>query len=112
MAKRKMMIPEYGTVMLNGIEYYRTRIEDADGKLVALYARTPEELYNKETNALEQINNATFHRKSPTVAEYCEKWLLMQSVHVRATTDPDTFKLNSLMYESTRLLNSDLDLAG
>ena len=46
MAKRKMMIPEYGTVMLNGIEYYRTRIEDADGKLVALYARTPEELYN------------------------------------------------------------------
>ena len=84
-----MMIPEYGTVMLNGIEYYRTRIEDADGKLVALYARTPEELYNKETNALEQINNATFHRKSPTVAEYCEKWLLMQSVHVRATTLTD-----------------------
>lgn len=30
LAKRKMMIPEYGTVMLNGIEYYRTRIEDAD----------------------------------------------------------------------------------
>ena len=89
MAKRKMMIPEYGTVMLNGIEYYRTRIEDADGKLVALYARTPEELYNKETNALEKINNATFHRKSPTVAEYCEKWLLMQSVHVRATTLTD-----------------------
>jgi integrase len=38
---------------------------------------------------LEQINNATFHRKSPTVAEYCEKWLLMQSVHVRATTLTD-----------------------
>ena len=33
--------------------------------------------------------NATFHRKSPTVAEYCEKWLLMQSVHVRATTLTD-----------------------
>ena len=89
MAKRKMMIPEYGTVMLNGIEYYRTRIEDADGKLVALYARTPEELYNKETIALEQIENATFHRKTPTVAEYCEKWLLMQSVHVRTTTLTD-----------------------
>ena len=38
---------------------------------------------------MEQINNATFHRKSPTVAEYCEKWLLMQSVHVRATTLTD-----------------------
>ena len=28
-------------------------------------------------------------RKTPTVAEYCEKWLLMQSVHVRATTLTD-----------------------
>ena len=89
MAKRKRAIPQYGTVELKGIEYYRTRIQDADGKLVALYARTPEELYDKELEALEQIDNATFRRKSPTVAEYCEKWLLMQSVHIRATTLTD-----------------------
>ena len=89
MAKRKMIIPEYGTVIKKGVLYYRPRIKDADGKLVALYARTPEELYNKETIALEQIENATFHRKTPTVAEYCEKWLLMQSVHVRTTTLTD-----------------------
>ena len=89
MAKRKRAIPQYGTVELNGIEYYRTRVQDADGKLVALYARTPEELYDKELEALEQIDNATFRRKSPTVAEYCEKWLLMQSVHIRATTLTD-----------------------
>lgn len=89
MAKRKRAIPQYGTVELNDIEYYRTRIQDADGKLVALYARTPEELYDKELEALEQIDNATFRRKSPTVAEYCEKWLLMQSVHIRATTLTD-----------------------
>ena len=85
MAKRKRLIPEYNTVTLNGVEYYRTRIEDADGKRVALYARTPEELYDKEQEALAQIGHARFHRKSPTVAEYCEKWLLMQSVHVRQT---------------------------
>lgn len=60
MAKRKRAIPQYSTVELNGIEYYRTRIQDADGKLVALYARTPEELYDKELEALEQIDNATF----------------------------------------------------
>lgn len=60
MAKRKRAIPQYGTVELKGIEYYRTRIQDADGKLVALYARTPEELYDKELEALEQIDNATF----------------------------------------------------
>ena len=89
MAKRKRAIPQYGTVTLNGLDYYRTRVQDADGKLVALYARTPEELYDKELNALEQIDNDTFCRKSPTVAEYCEKWLLMQSVHVRATTMTD-----------------------
>ena len=86
MAKRKRAIPQYGTVVLNGIEYYRTRVEDSDGNRVALYAKTPEKLYDKEMAALEQIDNATFRRKSPTVAEYCEKWLLMQSVHIRATT--------------------------
>ena len=35
------------------------------------------------------MDNAAFHRKSPTVAEYCEKWLVMQSVHIRATTLTD-----------------------
>ena len=75
MAKRKRAIPQYGTVTLNGIDYYRTRVQNADGKLVALYARTPEELYDKELGALEQIDNDTFCRKSPTVADYCEKWL-------------------------------------
>lgn len=89
MAKRKIVIPTYSTVVLNGIEYYRTRIRNSDGKLVALYAGTPEELYQKELVAYEQIDNDTFNRKSPTVAEYCEKWLLMQSVHVRATTLTD-----------------------
>ena len=89
MAKRQTIIPQYGTVMKKGVLYYRTRIKDANGKLIALYAKTPEELYKRETIALEQIENATFHRKTPTVAEYCEKWLLMQSVHVRATTLTD-----------------------
>ena len=86
MARRKVVIPEYGTVMKRGVLYYRPRIRDANGKLIALYARTPEELYDREIEALEQIDNATFHRKSPTVAEYCEKWLLMQSAKVTAAT--------------------------
>ena len=56
MAKRQTIIPQYDTVMKRGVLYYRTRIKDANGKLVAIYAKTPEELYNKETLALEQIN--------------------------------------------------------
>ena len=101
MAKRKRAIPQYGTVTLNGIDYYRTRVQNADGKLVALYARTPEELYDKELGALEQIDNDTFCRKSPTVADYCEKWLLMQSVHVRATTDRLYLKGQTAHYKRT-----------
>lgn len=96
MAKRKRAIPQYGTVVLNGIEYYRTRVEDSDGNRVALYAKTPEKLYDKELEALEQIDSTTFRRRSPTVAEYCEKWLLMQSVHVRATTLTDYTSIKPL----------------
>jgi len=85
MAKRKT-IPNYGTVTMNGIEYYRTRILDADGKRVALYGRTREELYDKVEEAKKQIEDCKFRREMPTVKEYCEKWLLMQSAHVRNTT--------------------------
>ena len=72
MANRKIMLPQYGTVMKRGVLYYRTRIKDANGKLVAIYAKRPEELYNKETLALEQINL------------YCSsKRTIMYSVEVR-----------------------------
>lgn len=47
MAKKKKDIPNYGKVTHNGIEYYRTRVTDADGKRVAIYGETPEELYEK-----------------------------------------------------------------
>lgn len=86
MGRKKKQIPAYGTVILNGIEYFRTRVEDADGKRVALYAKTPEELYEKVEEAKRQIEEAAFRRATPTVAEYCERWLLMQSAHVRTTT--------------------------
>ena len=88
MAKRKT-IPQYKTVIMNGNEYYRTRIEDADGKRVALYAKTREELYDKVQSALRQIDEFSFRKDNPTVKEYCEKWLIMQSAHVRKTTMQD-----------------------
>ena len=43
MAKKKTQIPKYGTITLKGIQYYRTRITDADGKELSLYAATCEE---------------------------------------------------------------------
>lgn len=86
---RRRTIPKYKTVELNGITYYRTRIEDADGKRVALYGKTREELYDKVEEAKRQIENLSFQRDTPIVKEYCEKWLLMQSAHIRATTLTD-----------------------
>ena len=55
MAKKKPEVPKYGTITLKGIQYYRTRIMDADGKQVSLYATTCEELYEKELEARRQV---------------------------------------------------------
>lgn len=86
MARKRYAIPNYGTVIMAGTEYYRTRIADTDGKRVAVYGRTREELYDKVMEAQHEIDNNTFVRRSPTVKEYCEKWLLMQSAHIPQTT--------------------------
>ena len=86
MAKKKTQIPKYGTITLKGIQYYRTRITDADGKELSLYAATCEELYEKQLEARKQVEEIIFHRQHPTVAEYGEKWLLMQSAKVSAST--------------------------
>ena len=86
MAARRMMLPDYGTVSMKGTQYYRTRVTDQQGRRVSLYARTREELYQKKQEAIQQIENKTYRRSTPTVEEYCEKWLLMQSAQIRMTT--------------------------
>ena len=85
----KKRIPKYSMVEINGSRYYKTYVEDADGKRVILYGKTREELYDKEIKALDNANRLLPHKAAPTVAEYCEKWLLMQSANVRATTLTD-----------------------
>ena len=55
MAKKNKSVPQYGTVTRKGILYYRTRIQDADGKQVSLYATTCEELYEKQLAAKKQV---------------------------------------------------------
>jgi hypothetical protein len=86
MTNKNNCIPDYAVTMRAGIPYYRTRIEDADGKRVALYAKTPEELYRKKMEAREQVIDAVFRKENPTVAEYSRKWLLMQSTKITPAT--------------------------
>lgn len=54
MAKKR--IPEYGIVTNKGHIYYRTVVEDENGKKVAIYAKTQEELYVKELDTLDRIS--------------------------------------------------------
>ncbi|MBS5881815.1 MAG: site-specific integrase [Lachnoanaerobaculum sp.] len=89
MAGKRKRIPRYGTVTIRGDVFYRTYVEDADGKKIALYSKSREALYEKEMDALDHIDAITLNRKSPTVTEYCEKWLIMQAAHVRETTMVD-----------------------
>lgn len=53
--KRPAELSEYGTVMMKGVQYYRTRITDADGKRVAIYGLTREELYDRVEDAQKKI---------------------------------------------------------
>lgn len=83
---KKKEIPQYSKVVKGGIEYYRTRITDADGKRVDIYGKTCEEVYEKVQKAKRIIEEAKFRKNNPTVKEYCEKWLLMKSANVRPNT--------------------------
>lgn len=89
MTAKRRRIPKYGTVEIGGHTYYRTTVTDDVGKSISLYGKTREELYAKELETLDQIDHARRCYKSPTVAEYCEKWLLMQSAYIRTTTLAD-----------------------
>ena len=68
MAKKKQSVPEYGTVTRKGTLYYRTRITDADGKQVSLYATTCEELYEKQ---LEGPETGGGNHLSPEASDGC-----------------------------------------
>lgn len=86
MARRRKPWFDYGIVTIHGVEYLRTFVEDADGKKIAVYGRNEEQLCDKVALAERQIETDTYRRSSPTVREYCEKWLVMQSGRVRYTT--------------------------
>lgn len=92
MGKKKMDVPEYGTTMRKGTLYYRTRIQDADGMRVSLYATTREELYEKELEARRQVEDILFRRKHPTIEGYCGKWRLMQSAKITPATLRGAFR--------------------
>lgn len=95
MPKRRIPNFNYSPVTINGHEYLRARIRNAEGKRVSIYGKTIDELCEK-VDAAERTPEADIAmHNTPTVKAYCEKWLLMQSAHIRATTLIDyTSKVN------------------
>ena len=95
MPKKRVPYFNYNTVSINGHEYFKSYVMNADKKLVIVYGKTIEDLCQKYEEAERRSENDAFSRRSPTVKEYCEKWLLMQSANVRTTTLIDyTSKVN------------------
>jgi len=86
MEKKQVGKRKFSEVTVKGIHYYRTRITDADGKMRSLYARSEEELERRVELARKEVEDTVFRRYNPTVAEYAEKWLLMQSAHIQSST--------------------------
>lgn len=82
MARPKKPVYEY----VESKKLYRKRIKDTDGKYVAIYGKSPEELTAKLEDAKRQIDEAVFRRDNPTVEEYAQKWLVMHGSHIRAST--------------------------
>lgn len=97
-ARKPKVLPDYTTCVQHGYTYYRSRIVNADGKRVSIQAKTKEELYIKIQKAEQQISEDIFRRENPTVQEYAEKWLKLESGHLRNTTLSDyTYKVKTFV---------------
>ena len=100
MAKKKQSVPEYGTVTRKGTLYYRTRITDADGKQVSLYATTCEELYEKQLEAHEALAAALLAQDSGNAETY--KAAMQSLLELSKYLTPN----DKLLYQSLRALAS------
>lgn len=64
------------------LDRYRKRIKDADGKYVAIYGKTPDELTEKLAEATAQIEDSIINRNHPTLDSYADKWLELHSANI------------------------------
>ena len=83
--------PRYEFVDRLGL--YRKRIKDTDGKYVAIYGKTPDELTEKIAEAQRMIEQGEADRANPYVNDYAAGWLEL----VTADMQPK----NKELYESS-----------
>lgn len=79
--------PQYEYV--EKLSLYRKRIKDADGKYVAIYGKTPDELTAKLRDVEQQIKEARYNAENPTLLDYSNKWIEMHRHSVTHRTMVD-----------------------
>lgn len=73
--------PRYEFVERLGL--YRKRIKDTDGKYVAIYGKTPDELTEKIAEAQRIIEQGEVDRANPYVKDYAAQWLKLVTAGMR-----------------------------
>lgn len=71
------------------LKSYRKRIKDADGKYVAIYGKTPEELTQKLEEAQRLIDTAAYNLENPTLSMYADRWMAIYLPKVSTRTQVD-----------------------
>ena len=78
MARAKKPRYEY----IESKQLYRKRLKGRDGKTVALYGKTPQELSIKIEEFQEDLLNYQDNRENPYVGDYADYWLDLQEGHL------------------------------
>lgn len=85
MARPKKPTYEY----VEKLKAYRKRIKDADGKYVAIYGKTPDELTQKLQEAQRLIEAAAYNLEHPTLAMYADRWMAIYLPKLSAGSQTD-----------------------
>ena len=67
MSRKGFRILHFNSVTINGHQYYKAYVMNADNKLIIVYGKTIEELCQKYDEAEHRTENDLFNRRSPTV---------------------------------------------
>lgn len=100
------------------LKLYRKRIKDADGKSVAIYGKTEDQLTENLKEAEAYIEKAKFNRTHPTLKIYAERWMDIHLPRVSAGTQRDyKYLINSYIVAPlghrymTDITKDDIELA-
>lgn len=65
------------------LKLYRKRIKDVDGKYVAIYGKTPDELTEKLRATTAVIEEGQLQKENPLVKDYAADWLRLVTADMK-----------------------------